>query len=141
MSLLEQVDFRSDCAISSALDIIGDKWSLLIIRDIVLHEKSTYKEFNIGQENISSSVLAGRLVKLEEMGVLVKLPHPTNKKVFEYYLTEMGADLIPVLTELVLWSGKHLQHHISNEAKKMVKMIVDRKEEVQTELRDRLTIK
>ena len=100
---------RSDCPISSALDIVGDKWSLLIIRDIMLKEKNTYNEFLNAEEKIATNVLADRLAMLEETGILLKEEHPESKAKYFYRLTKQGIDLLPVLVEMILWSEKYLK--------------------------------
>jgi DNA-binding HxlR family transcriptional regulator len=82
-------------------------WSLLIIRDIVYFGKKTYGEFLESDEHIATNILADRLVHLEEKGVLVKKPHPTDKRKEVYGLTEKGLDLIPILLDLANWGAKH----------------------------------
>ncbi len=109
--------FRSDCPISSALDLFGDKWSLLIIRDLVYFKERTFKDFSNAAERISSARLADRLCKLDVLGLIKKSNHPTNKKVFIYSLTEKGLDLFPVIAEYVRWSNKYLNNHINESAK------------------------
>lgn len=99
---------RSDCPISSALDIIGDKWSLLIIRDIMMNGKNTYNEFLKSEEKIATNVLADRLVMLESAGILAKEEHPESKAKILYRLTHKGIDLLPVLVELILWADEYL---------------------------------
>ena len=110
-------NFRSDCPISSALDLFGDKWSLLIIRDLAYFGERTFKNFSTAAENISSSRLADRLCKLESLDLIVKSNHPTNKKVYLYTLTLKGMDLFPVIAEYVKWSNKYLNDHIAEGAK------------------------
>lgn len=109
--------FRSDCPISSALDLFGDKWSLLIIRDLVYFGERTFKDFSNAAEKISSARLADRLCKLEVLDLIVKSNHPTNKKVYLYTLTAKGVDLFPVIAEYVRWSNKYLNDHIGEQAK------------------------
>ncbi len=109
--------FRSDCPISSALDLFGDKWSLLIIRDLVYFGDRTFKDFSNSAERISSARLADRLCKLNVLGLIEKSKHPTNKKVYLYKLTDKGLDLFPVIAEFVMWSNKYLNDHIAQPAK------------------------
>lgn len=99
---------RSNCPVSSALDIIGDKWSLLIIRDIMMNGKNTYNEFLKSEEKIATNVLADRLSMLESTGILIKEEHPESKAKIFYRLTRKGIDLLPVLVELILWSDEYL---------------------------------
>ncbi|MBS7233387.1 helix-turn-helix transcriptional regulator [Flavobacterium psychroterrae] len=99
---------RSGCPISSMLDIFGDKWSLLIIRDMVFSDKNTYGDFLKSDEKIATNILAARLLTLEESGVIQKLEHPGSKAKVLYMLTEKGIDLLPVLLEIQFWADKHL---------------------------------
>ncbi|MFJ5299060.1 winged helix-turn-helix transcriptional regulator [Pseudomonas sp. NPDC088368] len=99
--------FRSHCAVNYGVEIFGDRWSLLIIRDIVFTGKKTYGQFLKSEEGIATNVLASRLAFLEEQGVLSKEPNPDDKRKDFYSLTEKGIDLIPILLNIVLWSAKH----------------------------------
>ncbi|MBL4649458.1 MAG: helix-turn-helix transcriptional regulator [Aureispira sp.] len=119
----EKKIFRSDCPISSALDLFGDKWSLLIIRDLVYFGERTFKDFSNAEEKISSARLSDRLCKLNVLGLLKKSNHPTNKKVYLYSLTDKGLDLFPVIAEYVRWSNKYLNDHIAEPAKEFAKML------------------
>lgn len=116
-------NFRSDCPISSALDLIGDKWSLLIIRDMVYFGERTFKDFSQSAEKISSARLSDRLCKLENLGMLTKSRHQTNKKVFLYNLTQKGMDLFPIVAEYIKWSNKYLNDHIAEDAKQFAQML------------------
>ncbi len=98
---------RSDCPINFALETFGDTWSLLIIRDIVYFGKQTYGEFLASEEGIATNILANRLARLEQQGILTKLPHPTDVRKERYVLTEKGLDLIPVLVEIANWSAAY----------------------------------
>ena len=124
----EKKKFRSDCPISSALDLFGDKWSLLIVRDLVYFGERTFKDFSNAAERISSARLADRLCKLEALDLLIKSKHPTNKKVYLYTLTPKGMDLFPVIAEYVKWSNKYLHHHISEAAKEFAKNLENDRE-------------
>jgi len=115
--------FRSDCPISSALDLFGDKWSLLIIRDLVYFGERTFKDFANAAERISTARLSDRLCKLENLELITKSNHPTNKKVYLYNLTLKGMDLFPVIAEYIKWSNKYLPDHIAEEAKGFAKML------------------
>ena len=106
---VKKIKKRSNCPISSALDIVGDKWSLLIIRDILLKGKNTYNEFLNAEEKIATNVLADRLAMLVEFGILLKEEHPESKAKYFYRLTKQGVDLLPVLVEMILWSEKYLK--------------------------------
>jgi DNA-binding HxlR family transcriptional regulator len=98
---------NSKCPITYSLDTIGDKWSLLVIRDMVFMGKKYYREFINSEEGISTNILADRLQKLEENGVISKVRDENNKKQFVYGLTDKGYDLVPVLLELIQWAAKH----------------------------------
>ena len=107
----KSIEFRSTCPISTALDIFGDKWSLLIIRDLMFKEKSTYGEFLNSEEKIATNILADRLALLEAGNIISKNNHPDHKLKFVYKLTPKGIDLIPVLVEIIAWSEKHHEVH------------------------------
>lgn len=99
---------RTNCPISCWLDLFGDRWTLLIIRDMLIFEKKTYKDFLESDEKISTNILADRLKKLVEQGVATKSVHPDNRLVFVYELTERGKSLEPVIMEIVKWSNAFL---------------------------------
>lgn len=101
---------RSDCPINFALEVFGDPWSLLIIRDIVYFGKKTYGEFLASEEGMATNILASRLAHLEQQGILVKRPAEKDKRKEEYALTEKGLDLIPVLVEMANWSADYDPH-------------------------------
>lgn len=103
--------------------MVGDKWSLLIIRDLGLFHKRTFREFADSPEAIASNILADRLKRLEEYGIVIKSRLPDNNKSFQYTLTEKGIDLVPVLTELVLWGNKHLDFKIQEDAERLAKSL------------------
>lgn len=102
--------FRSPCPISSSLDLLGDKWSLLIIRDMLIMGKKTYKEFILSEEGIATGILASRLKQLEEFGFITKRKLPENKKENIYLLTEKGIDLTPIVIEIALWGDKYMRN-------------------------------
>jgi DNA-binding HxlR family transcriptional regulator len=101
---------RSDCPINFALETFGDPWSLLLIRDIVYFGKKTYGEFLASEEGMATNILASRLTRMEEQGILMKKPSGQDKRKEEYILTEKGLDLIPVLVEMANWSAEHDPH-------------------------------
>lgn len=98
---------RSDCPISCSLDIWGDKWSLLIIRDLMDKKQCTYGDFLKAPEGIATNILASRLQVLEENKIIEKLAHPDSKAKVLYRLTNKGIDLLPVLLEINLWAEKY----------------------------------
>lgn len=98
---------RSSCPLVNFLDILGDKWSLIIVRDI-FHGKKSYGEFLASPENISTSVLASRLQLLERADLIKHRLSLSDKKVKLYYLTDRGIDLYPILYEMSYWSKRNL---------------------------------
>ena len=98
---------RSKCPISNALDHVGDKWSLLILRDIILYGKSTYKELQESDERIATNILSDRLVKLEVDGLIKKEAHKKDKRKKVYKSTEKGLHLVPLLIEMIIWSKRY----------------------------------
>lgn len=115
------IAFRSTCPISTALDIFGDKWSLLIIRDMMFKEKSTYGDFLNSEEKIATNILADRLALLEAGGIISRHDHPEHKLKIIYKLTPKGIDLIPVLVEIITWSAKY--HDVHPFAKQFAKQV------------------
>ena len=95
------------CPITFGLDIFGDKWSLIIIRDIVFKGKRSYREFLTSPEKISTNILASRLKQLEANGILSKAKDAHNQSKFVYSLTDKGKDLVPLLLEIVRWGAKY----------------------------------
>ena len=132
----KKIDFRSQCPISTALDIFGDKWSLLILRDLIFNNKNTYGEFLRTDEKIATNILADRLATLEAAGIISKHDHPESKVKVLYKLTEKGIDLIPVLVEIIVWSEKY--HDVHPHAVQFVKMIRKDKGELIKGLRESL---
>ena len=98
---------RSDCPVSSSLDVWGDKWSLLIIRDLMFAKECTYGDFLKAPEGIATNILASRLQALEENEIIEKLDHPESKAKVLYRLTRKGIDLLPVMIEINLWAEKY----------------------------------
>jgi len=98
---------RSDCPISCSLDVWGDKWSLLIIRDLMNNKECTYGDFLKSPEGISTNILASRLQALEENEIIKKLAHPDSRAKVLYRLTNKGIDLLPIMVEINLWAEKY----------------------------------
>src|SRR5437764_6726064 len=98
---------RSSCPINISLEIFGDRWSLLIIRDLMLLSYRTYKEFLSSDEGIATNILAERLQRLEAAGIITTSRDAEDRRKVVYRLTEKGIDLAPILVELVLWSARH----------------------------------
>lgn len=100
---------RSNCPINTSLEIWGDKWSLLIIRDLMFKKQCTYGDFLKSEEKIATNILASRLLVLEENDLITKLDHPDSKAKVLYQLTEKGIELFPVLIEISLWAEKYYE--------------------------------
>lgn len=94
---------RSGCPVNFTVEVFGDKWSLLIVRDIIFFGKKTYGEFLKSDERIATNILNSKLVLLESEGILSKTPHPTDKRKDVYALTGKGEDLIPIIMEMFNW--------------------------------------
>ena len=99
---------RSECPLSCSLDVFGDKWSLLIIRDLLFRNKRTYNDFLKSEEGIATNILASRLKGLEENGIIEKSVHPDSKAKILYKLTTKGIDLLPIIIEVYIWSDKYM---------------------------------
>lgn len=111
---------RSDCPISCSLDVFGDKWSLLIIRDIMLRGKLSYSEFLESEEKIATNILSNRLTILVAEKILTKQVSPTNKSKFIYSLTEKGIDLLPIVIEIMDWGAKYNENCPRKELGKLI---------------------
>jgi DNA-binding HxlR family transcriptional regulator len=118
---MKEVKKRSECPISCTLDVFGDKWSFLIIRDLIFAKECTYGDFLKSTEGIATNILASRLVTLEENKVIEKLEHPTSKAKVLYKLTKKGIDLLPVLIEIHLWFDKY--GSIPEEKREMLEIV------------------
>ena len=100
---------RSKCPISCSLDIFGDKWSLIILRDMVFKKKNTFKDFISSKEKIASNILSSRLKKLEKFGLISKNSDIQNRKTKIYKLTDSGLELIPTLLEISIWGKNNIK--------------------------------
>ena len=99
--------FRSGCPIATTLDLLGDRWTLVIVRDMVVGKKR-FGEFLKSPERVPTNILTDRLRRLEDFGLLEKRSYQDNPVRFEYRLTEKGADLLPALQAVCLWANRHL---------------------------------
>jgi DNA-binding HxlR family transcriptional regulator len=100
-------DWRSSCPLNASVEILGDRWSLLIVRDMMLRGFHSYKEFLDSYEGIATNILADRLRKLETFGIIETKKDSADGRKIIYSLTPKGMDLAPVLTEMVLWAAAH----------------------------------
>lgn len=108
-----QIEWRSQCPISSALDVIGDKWSLLVIRDLIIHGERTYSQLLDSAEHISTNILASRLELLTFFKVIERT-NPVGSRNNAFKLTKAGLALKPAIESLAKWSGKYLQEFHEN---------------------------
>jgi DNA-binding HxlR family transcriptional regulator len=104
---LAVVKRRSGCPLNASIEMLGDRWSLLIVRDMMVRGFSTFKEFVESDEGIATNILADRLKRLEEYGIVAASADPADGRKLIYRLTQKGIDLAPVLTEMVLWAARH----------------------------------
>src|SRR3984893_2727737 len=98
---------RSGCPLNASVEMLGDRWSLLILRDMMLRGFRSFKEFLTSYEGIATNILADRLRKLIAHGIITTQQDPTDGRKLNYVLTAKGIDLAPVLTEMVLWAARH----------------------------------
>jgi len=103
---------RSVCGVACSLDLLGDKWTLLVIRDLLLG-KQTYGELQASPEGIPTNILADRLKKLQAEGVVYKTVYQERPRRYVYQLTDKGRDLMPVLRSMVQWANKHVPGTLS----------------------------
>lgn len=101
-------DFRSGCPINLGLEVFGDKWTLLVIRDIMFAGKRHFREFLASDEGISSNILADRLVMLVNAGILTRAEDPRHKLKAIYSLTQKGIDLLPIIAQISRWSRTYM---------------------------------
>ena len=101
-------EMRSQCPISAILDRLGDKWTLLIIRDMMFFEKKRFGDFTDSAESIPSNILPNRLKAMQETGLIEARPYQDNPPRYEYYLTTAGQALRPVLFEMIMWGATHV---------------------------------
>ena len=104
-----ETKYRCNCPFTSALDVLGDKWMLVIIKQMLIENKETFKDFTESDEAIATNILSSKLKQLEEFGLITKSKLPNNKKSVYYHLTDKALDLTPIILELGIWSDKHLR--------------------------------
>ena len=126
----------SGCLVAYGLDTFGDRWTLLILRDMVLYGMRRYGEFLSGEEKIATNILADRLKHLEQEGIVVRTRDPENRRSYIYSLTDKGLDLVPVILEIIRWSGKYTP--LTPGRKKLIARINDDCEELVREIHQRV---
>ena len=100
---------RSSCPLTNTLDLIGDKWTLLIIRDMLFLQKKSFNEFLESPEGIATNILTDRLKRLEEGGIISKRPYQKTPLRHEYTLTQRGEELRSLLMEMIRWGNTHIE--------------------------------
>jgi DNA-binding HxlR family transcriptional regulator len=98
---------RSQCPIAAALDLLGDRWTLLVVRDLLLFGKKRFGELLASPEKIPTNILSDRLRRLEEAGIVTRVPYLKSPPRYEYRLTPRGTDVFPVLRALIEWGNRH----------------------------------
>jgi DNA-binding HxlR family transcriptional regulator len=101
-------ELRSSCPIAGALDLLGDRWTLLVLRDVLLFDRHLFGELQASPEQISTNTLTERLRRLELSGLIERRIYQSNPERCSYHATDKARDLVPVLRELVLWSARHV---------------------------------
>jgi DNA-binding HxlR family transcriptional regulator len=124
---------RSGCPLNASVEMLGDRWSLLIVRDMMIRGFQTYKEFLESDERIATNILADRLRKLEANGIITAQPDAADGRKLTYLLTSKGVDLASVLAEMVLWAARH--EETGNQA--LVHALQTNKHGVVAEVRER----
>lgn len=114
---------RSHCPVNFGLEVFGDRWTLLVLRDIVFRGKRTYGEFLKSEEGFATNILASRLEHLVDEEILRREPDPADKRRDIYSLTEKGLDLVPIIFEMVLWSAKYDPHSEARRIPRLVELI------------------
>jgi len=130
------MEVRSHCPINFTLEHFGDKWSFLIIRDLMFKGKRHYNEFLEAGEKVSTSVLGDRLKKLEEMGIISKGEDRVKKSRIRYSLTQKGIDLLPILLEMIIWGG--LNDELTESPKEFMDQAAQNKETLIKQIREDL---
>src|SRR5215472_11629907 len=126
---------RSGCPLNASVEMLGDRWSLLIIRDMMLLGRRTFKEFLASYERPATNILADRLRKLEAYGIIRAERDSSDRRKQIYHLTPKGIDLAPVLTEMVLWAGRHE----TTENRALVRLMQKNKKKFNAQIRQRWT--
>lgn len=129
---------RSHCPINFGLESFGDKWSLLILRDIVFRGKHTYGEFLKSEEGFSTNILASRLQHFENEGILKRQDDPSDGRKGAFILTEKGLDLIPLLFEMILWSSKYDPKSEAHRVPRLIKLITQDNRQISETAKARL---
>ena len=129
---------RSHCPINFGLESFGDKWTLLILRDMVFRGKSTYGEFLKSEEGFATNILGARLEHLEDEGILKRIEHPEDARKSKFLLTEKGIDLVPILFEMMVWSEKYDSKSEARRIPRLMGLIKDDVHKISEKTKERL---
>ncbi|MFD0794484.1 winged helix-turn-helix transcriptional regulator [Mucilaginibacter litoreus] len=135
---METIERRSSCPINYSVEIFGDKWMLLILRDLMFNGKNSFLEFRASDEKISSAVLTEKLNLLLNEGIVFKITSPKNASKFLYLLTDKGIEMIPLMVEILNWGSRYNPH---GGPKTLLEEINRNKKKAITELQDKLRSK
>lgn len=113
-------DYRSLCPIARSLDIFGDRWTLLVLREVAVFGKTTFKELAAMPEKIATNTLSERLERLTALELLTKTQSDKNRLVYHYNITEKGMELLPIIREVVKWAEKYLYDEVELEPMKQL---------------------
>ena len=130
------MEVRSHCPINFTIEHFGDKWSLLIIRDLMFKGKRHYNEFLEAGEKVSTSVLGDRLKMLEEMGIISKGQDTVKKSRIRYSLTQKGIDLLPIMIEMIIWGGE--KDPLTESPKEFMEQAINHRADLINEIREQL---
>ena len=125
---------RSGCPVNVSLEMLGDRWSLLVIRDLMVRGHRTFKEFQQAGEGIATNILADRLQKLVAVDIISTEQSPEDRRSIHYRLTEKGIDLAPVLLDLLIWGARHEE---TSAPRAMINQLEANREDVLAETRRR----
>jgi len=117
----KNIQFRSLCPIATGLDVLGEKWSLLILRDMIFFHKTTFNEFKAAPESMPSKMLSNRLKKLEAIGFISKRKGELNKKSIHYLLEEKGLETFPIMVEMAIFTTDFYYDHLGDTYTEIVK--------------------
>lgn len=121
-----QSSWRSPCPLNIALEIFGDRWTLLILRDLLVKERTTFRDFQNASEGIATNILSARLKKLSEQGIITSSRSAEDARVVRYRPTAKGLDLLPTIVEMILWAAKYEKTAASA---KMIDRLTNHREE------------
>ena len=125
---------RSDCPLNVSVEVFGDRWSLLIVRDLMFKERHWYKDFLQSEEKIATNILTDRLNRLECNGIIEKQTDAADARKVNYRLTDKGIDLAPVLIEMIVWAARYEQ---TAAPRAVIRHMIKNRKEFIAELRNR----